>query len=236
MEKRAKAKAKREARAAKKNQVEQRNVNLTQQDIQKKKDRASARKESKARKSVSPRASRKKSVARKSKKAASASSDDSSDDNAGEEIPMYDQRALLDKPYQTPSPAKVSPPLSMSPRLAPAPISDKSSGFAALSAKRKLLPEGKASASVKKAKSSVHAPIEEQKYEFVLMIDLIESVAYDAKSADLSILGVPDDVTKLVTKHFARLEEMTKELNQAVEDKKSPEQMRKDAITEVAFV
>ena len=37
------------------------------------------------------------------------------------------------------------------------------------------------------------------------MIDTIESAAYDAKSADLSSLGLPDDVTKLVTKHFAEL-------------------------------
>ena len=51
--KRAKAKAKRDAREAKKNQVEARNVALTQQDVQKKKDRASTRKESKVRNVVS---------------------------------------------------------------------------------------------------------------------------------------------------------------------------------------
>ena len=39
--KRGKAKAKHETRAAKKNQVEQRNVELTQQDVQEKKERAS---------------------------------------------------------------------------------------------------------------------------------------------------------------------------------------------------
>jgi hypothetical protein len=201
------------------------------QDVQEKKDRASARKEKKKRKSVSPRASRKKSVARKSKKAASASSDDSSDDNVSEEIPMYDQRALLDKPYQTPSPAKVSPLLRMSPRLAAAPVSDKLLGSAAPSAKRKLLLKEKASASIKKAKSSVPAPTEELKYDFDLIIDLIEGAAYDTKSTDLGSLGLPDDVTKLVAKHFTELGEITMELNLAVEDKKLLEQIRKDAST-----
>nr|XP_020188097.1 uncharacterized protein LOC109773792 [Aegilops tauschii subsp. strangulata] len=90
--KREKAKAKHEARLANKNQVEQQNVELTQQDVIEKKERASARKEKKKRKSVSPRASKKKSVVSKSKKFASASSDEeSSDDNDGDEIPMYDQ-------------------------------------------------------------------------------------------------------------------------------------------------
>ena len=65
--KREKAKAKHEARATEKNQVEQRNVDLTQQDVQEKKERVSARKEKKKRKYVSPRASRNKSIARKIK-------------------------------------------------------------------------------------------------------------------------------------------------------------------------
>jgi hypothetical protein len=73
-----------------------------------KKERAYARKEKKKRKSVSPRAPKKKSIASKSRKVAPTLSDeDSSDSNAGEEIPMYDQKALLEKPYQTPSPAKI---------------------------------------------------------------------------------------------------------------------------------
>jgi hypothetical protein len=58
--KRAKAKAKRDARQSKENQVEAKNIMLTQQDVQKKKDRAS--KGSKSRRSVSPRASRKKTI------------------------------------------------------------------------------------------------------------------------------------------------------------------------------
>ena len=111
VEKIAKNKAKRDATEAKKDQLEQRNVELTQLDVQEKKERASAQKENKKRKSISPRASKKKSVTRESRKVASASSSDSSDDNVGKEIPMYDQRALLDKPYQTPSPAKMSPPI-----------------------------------------------------------------------------------------------------------------------------
>ena len=57
VKKRAKSKSNLEARAAKKNQVEQRNVELTQQDVQEKKDQASALKERNARKPVSPRAS-----------------------------------------------------------------------------------------------------------------------------------------------------------------------------------
>ena len=68
----------------------------------------------------------------------------------------------------------------MSPRIAHAPISDKPSGSVAECTKRKLLLEGKTSASVKKANSSVPASTEEQKYDFDLMIDLIESAAYDA--------------------------------------------------------
>nr|XP_020173034.1 eukaryotic translation initiation factor 5B-like [Aegilops tauschii subsp. strangulata] len=109
VEKRDKAKAKCESKVVKKNQVEERNVALTQQDIQKKKYRAS--KGSKSGKSVSPRAPRKKCVTTKSKKAASDSFDESSEENAPDEIPMYDQRALLNKPYKTPSPVKLSPPL-----------------------------------------------------------------------------------------------------------------------------
>ena len=54
--KRAKAKAKRDAREVKKYQVEAKNIVLTQQDVQKKKDYASTSKGSKSRKSVSPRA------------------------------------------------------------------------------------------------------------------------------------------------------------------------------------
>ena len=64
------------------------------------------------------------------------------------------------------------------------------------------------------------------------MIDVIESAAYDAKSVDLSSLGLPGDVTKLVTKHFIELRKITKKLNQAVEDKKTLEQMRNKASTE----
>ncbi|XP_044403437.1 uncharacterized protein [Triticum aestivum] len=213
------------AKAAKRNEVEQRNLELTQQDVQEKKDRAFARK----RKFVSPQASIKKSVARESKKAASAS--ESSDENAPKEISMYNQRALLDKPYQTRSPAKVSPPFRMSPRLAPAGVSDPS-GSAAPSAKIKLLPEEKAIVAIKKAKSRVPASTKEQKHDFEFMIDLVECAAYDAKSADLSSLDLPDDVIKLVAKHFTELGEITKELNQAVEDMKTLEQMRRDACIE----
>ena len=64
------------------------------------------------------------------------------------------------------------------------------------------------------------------------MIDVIESVAYDAKSDDLSNLGLPDDVTKMVTKHFIELKKITKRLNQAIKDKQVLEKMRRDANTE----
>ena len=86
------------------------------------------------------------------------------------------------------------------------------------------MPEEKAYACVNKAKSSVPAPTEELKYDYDLMIDLIESVAYGAKSVDMSNLGLPGVVTKLVAKHFAELGEITKELKQAIEDKKILEQ------------
>ena len=69
--KRAKAKAKHDAREVKKNQVDPKNIMLTQQDTQKKKDRASASKGSKSGESISPSAPRNKFVAEKSKKAAS---------------------------------------------------------------------------------------------------------------------------------------------------------------------
>jgi hypothetical protein len=49
------------------------------------------------------------------------------------------------------------------------------------------------------------------------MINVIETAAYDAKLVDSSSLGLPDDVTKL---------------KQAIEDKKTLKQIRKDASTE----
>jgi hypothetical protein len=64
------------------------------------------------------------------------------------------------------------------------------------------------------------------------MIDVIESATYDAKSADISSLGLPDNVTQMVTKHFIKLRKITKKLNQAVKDKQTLEQMRRDASTE----
>nr|XP_020201640.2 protein diaphanous homolog 1-like [Aegilops tauschii subsp. strangulata] len=148
-------------------------------DVQEKKERVSARKENKKRKYVSPQASKKKLVARKSRKATSSSSDDSYDDNAGKEIPMYDQRALLDKPYQTPSPAKVSPPLRSSLRLAPVP-SDKPLSSTAPAATRKLLPDEKADAASKKANTIVLASTEELEYDFDLIFDIIKGASYDA--------------------------------------------------------
>ena len=80
------------------------------------------------------------------------------------------------------------------------PLTDKPSGSTV--AKRKLLPEEKAEASAKKGKHSVPSSTEEQKYDFNIMIDVIESAAYDAKSANISSLGLPDDVIKMVMKHF----------------------------------
>ena len=118
--KRAKAKAKPDARAVKKSQVEAKNVALTQQDVQKKKDRAS--RGSKFGKSVSPHAPRKKTTINKSKKVVSDSSNGSSSTGAADEIPMYDQRAILNKPYETPSPVKVLPSPRRSPRNASIPL------------------------------------------------------------------------------------------------------------------
>ena len=89
----------------------------------------------------------------------------------------------------------------MSPRIAHVLVSNKPSGYVASSAKRNLLPEEKATASVKKAKTGVPASTEEHKYDFNFMIDVIESAAYDAKSDDISSLGQPNDVTKMVMKH-----------------------------------
>jgi hypothetical protein len=94
------------------------------------------------------------------------------------------------------------------------------------------MPEEKAKAIAKKPKHSTPASTEEQKYDFNLMIDVIESAAYAAKSADINSLGLPDDVTKMVMKYFIELKKITKKLNQAVKDKQTFEQMRRDASTE----
>ena len=88
----------------------------------------------------------------------------------------------------------------------------------------------KAVAPAKKAKTIIPAPIEE--YDFDLMFDIIEGASYDANSAELSNLGLPEDVTKMVAKHFSELREITKELNQVVDDKKLLEKMRREAKSE----
>ena len=203
MAKRAKAKAKREARESKKNKVEAQNIALTQQDTQKKKDRPSARKEIKVRKSVSPRAPRKKTTVKKSKKVVSDSSDGSSSEDVSDEIPMYDQRAILNKPSLSPSLVKVLPSPRKSPRSLFKPAT-----------KRKLQSEGIADASAKKARSNVPASTEEQKYAFKFLVDVIDNAAYDVKSNDISSLGLPDDVAKIVTKQFIELRKISKKLNQ----------------------
>ena len=120
---------------------------------------------------------------------------------------MYDQRALLDKPYQTPSPAKISPPLRSSPRIAPIP-SDKPSGSAAPAAKRKLVTDEKVVVFAKKAKQIIPASIEE--YDFEMIFDIIEGASYDANPAELGNLGLPEDVTKMVANHFTDLKEINK--------------------------
>ena len=84
----------------------------------------------------------------------------------------------------------------------------------------------------KKTRVTVPAPIEEQKYDFKFMIDVIDSAAYDAKADEVSGLGLPDDVTKMVTKHFSKLRKISKKLNKAVKDKQASEKMRNDAKTE----
>ena len=230
MENWAKAKAKREARVAKKNQVKERNVTLTQQDVQKKKDHASAQKESKAGKFVSPRAPQKKTIVKKSKKVVSESFDGSSGEDASNEIPMYDQPTLLNKPSKSPSQVKVLPSLRRSPRTASIPLSEKPLGSAAPVAKRKLIIDDKDTSPAKKVKKIIHASIEE--YDFDLIFDIIEGASYDANPSELSSLGLPDDVTKMVAKHFTDLKEITKELNQAVDDKKLLEKMRREAKSE----
>ena len=107
--------------------------------------------------------------------------------------------------------------------------SGKPSGFATPVAKRKLLPDEKVVAAAKKAKTIVPASIEKLRYDFGLVFDIIEGVSYEANPSDLSSLGLPGDVTKMVAKHLAELREITKKLNQAVEDKKLLEQTRKGA-------
>ena len=135
----------------------------------------------------------------------SDSSGDSSNEEMGDEIPMYDQLAILDKPAQTPSLVKVLLSPRRSPRHAPMRIVQKASDSAPptsskSASKRKLRAEGDASAM--KAKHSIPASKEEQKYDFRMMIDIIDSVAYDAKTDDVRNLGLPEDVTKMVTMNF----------------------------------
>ena len=95
---------------------------------------------------------------------------------------------------------------------------------------RKLITDEKGAALAKKAKKIVPAPTKE--YDFDLMFDIIEGASYDANPSELSSLGLPDDVTKMVTKHFTDLRKITEKLNLAIEDKKSIEQMRQYADTE----
>lgn len=121
VEKRAKAKAKRDAKEANAKQVEAENVALTKQDVLKKKWLAFASKASKSRMSVSPPASRRKFVSKRIKKVASDSSNESSSEGIGDEISMYDQKTILDKAAQSPSPVKVWPSPRRSPRHAPPP-------------------------------------------------------------------------------------------------------------------
>ena len=45
-------------------------------------------------------------------------------------------------------------------------------------------------------------------------------------------MGLPEDVTKMIAKHFSELREITKELNQTIEDKKFLEKMRREAKSE----
>ena len=96
--------------------------------------------------------------------------------------------------------------------------------------KRKLISNEKVVAPAKKAKKIVPAPTEE--YDFDLIFDIIEGASYDANPAELSSLGLPEDVTKMLAKHFIDLKEITRELNQAVDDKKLLEKMRREAKSE----
>ena len=96
--------------------------------------------------------------------------------------------------------------------------------------KRKLITDEKAAMPAKKAKKIVPASTEE--YDFDLIFDIIEGASYDANPAELSSLGLPEDVTKMVAKHFTNLKEITRELNQAVDDKKLLEKMRREAKSE----
>ena len=84
----------------------------------------------------------------------------------------------------------------------------------------------------KKTKLNVPAPTEEQKYDFNFMIDVIDSAAYDANANDVCDLGLPNDVTKLVTKHFIELKKISKKLNKVVKEKQAVEQMRNEAKSE----
>jgi hypothetical protein len=63
-------------------------------------------------------------------------------------------------------------------------------------------------------------------------LDIIEGASYDANPAELGDLGLPEDIIKMVAKHFTDLKEITKDLNHAVEDKKLPEKMRGEAKSE----
>ena len=93
--------------------------------------------------------------------------------------------------------------------------------------KRKLITDEKVVAPTKKAKKIISAPIEE--YDFDLIFDIIEGASYVANLAELSCLGLPEDVTKMVAKHFTELKEITKELTQVVVDKKLLEKIRRQS-------
>ena len=126
VERRAKAKAKREKKAAKADKIEAENVTLTQQDVEKKKERASASKASALKKNTAAASDaakpRKKTLAKRSKKAANSSDDggyssDFEEEGPEENLPkknaeevQYDQKAILDNPTKsTLSKALLSP-------------------------------------------------------------------------------------------------------------------------------
>ena len=121
VERRAKAKAKREKRAAKADKIEAENVTLTQQDVEKKRERATSSKASGLKKNTAAASDaakpRRKALAKRSKKAANSSDDGGYSSDSEEEGPEENCRRKMLKKFSMTERQSSTIPLKALPRL-----------------------------------------------------------------------------------------------------------------------
>ena len=195
---------------------------------------------------------RRKALAKRTKKAANSSDEAGySSDSEEEEVPkenlpkenteeiQYDQQAILDNPNKSALPSKALLSLRRSPRHAvewsndiPS-VSAKPKMLSKTSAKRKKASAEEVDVPTKKAKKNVPKTVDEpQEYDHMLFMDILDSVAYEAKPEAIESLELPFDVKKLAIKFFVELKEISDELTVAQNDKKLLEKEKRDAKTE----